>query len=417
VKLLYWLIMNLATPFVAPFFLFKARGRARLLERFGIWGKLSDNKIFWFHAASVGEVNGILSLIRSCRKRFPDHDFLLTSTSVTGLKVAEAEVTHLRLLPFDGIIWIALATKNLDIERFFFGETELWPSLLTFFNRRRIPTHMINGVISDTTFNRYLTFRKLFCASLETLSTLSMSNQTSADRILALGATEDRIVVTGNTKYDRAPSIQSQEQIERLRKSLALKSAPTLVLASIHPPEFEPWLSGALSLLDGGIDFQVIIAPRHKEKLGFFLQKLRSSNIAFKTRSSQLEGGDSDNGYCPVLLLDTLGELEQIFSLTDLAFIGGTLCAVGGHNPLEAASYSNALCFGPETFKISELVADLKLKNACSVLNSSEEIRKLVQSWLQDPLKYKQQGQRAREVWLSHQGAADRVMHQIFAGD
>jgi len=415
VKLLYSLLMNFLTPFIAPLFLLRARGRERLLERFGFW-RLNAKGILWFHAASVGEVNGILPLIKQIRVRYPDAEVLLTSTSTTGLRQAEGEVDHLRLLPFDGTIWIRRALRDVKVSRFFFGETELWPNLLTALHRQGVPIHMVNGVISDLTYRRYLFFSKLFKQPLAAVNTFSMSNRDSATRVVELGAAAGKVSLTGNTKYDRAPTIQSKSQREALRSSMALSSLPTLVLASIHPTELEPWLTGALLSLKEGAKFQVVLAPRHREKVQYFISQLRANRIEFQLRSEQLSGSiDKNSVAIKLIVLDTMGELEQTFSLASMAFIGGTLCPIGGHNPLEAASYGCAICVGKHTFKIGDLIADLKRHDAINVVDSSSDIRDLIELWQSDPVKFEAQGARAKEVSNTHVGATSRVMQQIFS--
>ena len=331
-RLVYNIITFPVSLILGPVFFFHSRGRGRLLERYGSWN-LSGKKVVWFHGASVGEVNGLLPIIKKTKTLWPETEILLTATSTTGLKRGEALVDYTRLLPFDSFPWVRRALSGVKIEVFIFGETEIWYELFEQLNRSNIPQIMVNARLSDHSISRYRLIRWLAAEAIKNVSRICAADSLTKERLIELGGLKDKIEVLGNAKYDTKPSVQDSAQREQIRSSLFSKNLPIIVLGSIRPGEEDIWFEPIKKKLEAGNQFQVIVAPRHPEKFNYFVEKLNQYGFEFERWTEITENAGPTKS--KFILLDTLGKLESIYSIASLAFIGGSYIDFGGHNPLE----------------------------------------------------------------------------------
>ncbi len=404
-------IYSILTTFVSllacPLFMLRARGRARLWERYGLWDlNDSEGEVIWFHAASLGEVNGIIPLIRLWRSRFPKQRILLTSTSVTGLRRAEGEAHILRLLPFDAPAWIFLAVSKLSISKFIFAETEIWPALLTYLKRREVPIFLVNGRISDYTLRRYSLLSFFFSRLLRKVDLLCVSDQESADRFLLLGADPAQIEICGNGKYDFEPKIRDAEEARRFAATFFSNDLPVLTLGSLRPGEEALWFKGIKQARAAGARFNLIVAPRHLEKAPYFEAELLKLSISYATRSAANVDADT-------ILLDTVGELEAIYSFSQLSFIGGSLEDFGGHNPLEAAFYGSCIVLGPYVKNIRSIVRSLEANNGCIRISDITDITNLLDELMSKPYVLSEIGANAKRTEAKIRGASERILEKI----
>ncbi len=386
-----------------PVFLLKERGRVRLWERFGLWGSIAP-EVVWFHGASVGEVQALLPLIRKWKEQFPEHKVLLTSTSATGLNCAKEDVHYRRLLPFDSYPWLWLALRGVTVHRLIFGETEVWPALLSLLANRGVPLHLVNGVMTEKTYKTYSKVRFFLSSLFSSFSSLSASDEQSLSRFRKLGVSRERSFYAGNIKYDRPRGIASKEDGEKKAKSFFHEHREVVVLGSVHPEEFELLLSGLKEYLDR---LSFIVAPRHSEKFDHFASRLQEEGVSFTRRSEGISSPHS------VVLLDTLGELESVYSFSSLAFVGGTLVPLGGHNPLEPASYGVPIIVGPHQHKIIHLIEGLKEERALCEIQTTADFKHVLQKYLESPDEFAEFGKKAHKVWKDNQGACERVVHTI----
>lgn len=392
----------------APFFLLSQRGRVRLAERFGYWN-LPEQTYLWFHGASMGEIGGVLPVIRALREAHPEAKILVTATSVTGLERAAGEAHETRLLPFDSRWYLRRALRGAQIKALIVTETELWPELIGEVSSRGAALYMINAIVSDLTISRYRAVRILLAPLLRRFNAILCGSEQSRARLLELGAASDAILVTGNSKYDVQPSVTSEDRIREL-KTQYFKSCGTrvLVLGSLRPGEENLWFPEMGRALSRDDQLSVIVAPRHKEKFEFFAQRLREFDIPFRRRS---EPAGSDNER--VVLLDTYGELESAYSFADAVFVGGSLVDAGGHNPLEPACYGAYIAMGPFSHKVGTIAAELEQAAALRRVASCEDIRILLDEMRKNPAMFKAQGESARGVWRAHRGATAKIIEHL----
>lgn len=378
-KFLYSSTMLLAPAIVTPPFLLFKRGRERLSERFGIWNiaaaeNYDSNGSFWLHGASLGEMTGIANIARELRNIFPEIPFVATGTSPTALPKAAEFASEVKLLPFDHPLYYSACIKAVSPKVFIFGETEIWPNLLNSLNQRKVPCYLVNGRISDRTFDRYLRFKSLIKDSLAELNHIFAASEIAQERFVALGAVPERISVVPNTKYDKAVSGQiSAEERIALKLSLFNQDLPSVIFSSIRPGEDQILFTAIKELQSEGTNLQYIIAPRHAEKFSFFESKLEQLGLKFQRRS-EMNGPISER----FLLLDTVGELAKLYAVADLSFVGGTLADFGGHNPLEAAAQGVAPVIGPYHSTIKDVCELLRKNDALFEAATKEQVKEIL---------------------------------------
>lgn len=407
-KLLSLPVSLLALP---PFAL-SARGRSRVWERYGQWHnsaqRLEGQALYCFHAASMGEMNGLNPVLDKFRSKLPNAKLLTTSTSVTGLSRARADYT--RLVPFDHPLWIGRALDRLDIRLFVFSETELWPALLEYLLKRNIPVALVNATISNFSIGAYLKFRNLFAPLIGQLKVVLAADELSKQRLLSLGSPAE-IQVAGNSKYDLVPSVASKHAAQALKSQYFANNLPVVILGSVHPGEELPWLSALAKNPEIKSKLNIVLAPRHSEKFEYFAQKLSELGFVYTRRSEKMQAAGSNSG--ALILLDTLGELESTYSFADLAFIGGSLENLGGHNPLEAAAYGAALSMGPYVSRIAEVDQALQKAGAIFRINNQDQTRQLLEKLINNPDILAQAGQSAQNVWREFSGASERIVSKL----
>lgn len=402
-QLIYNAVTFVMSVPVGVAFLFHSRGKVRLRERFGFWQPITV-PVIWLHGASVGEVNGLLQLIPGLRAAHPDVKILLTATSVTGLARAEGAVEYNRLMPFDAYPWIWLATRNLSVKKFIFSETEIWPALLGYLQRRNVPCFMVNATITDFTYKKYLYISWLIRPVLESLQGVAAASLHSQKRLETLGVPGSNMECTGNSKYDSTPSPIDPQDVAESKQAFLGTLKPVIVLGSIRPGEEGYWFP----VLHAHSDSIVwIIAPRHAEKFDYFAAALQSLQVPFTRWSSLPAGTVADTS---VVLLDTMGFLGRVYAIANLAFIGGTLIpGIGGHNPLEAAGYGTPVTLGPYYRNVSAIVDEMRDCDGCFCVSSVHDIQGLVDQILSKDPTVAAVGKRGAVIAERNRGATDRI--------
>lgn len=413
---LYGAAISAALPLVAVGLLASARGRRRLGERFGEWGDVGS-VAWWLHGASVGEVQGLLPFIEQIRADHSGARLLLTATSPTGLERGASRVDLTRLLPIDAPLLVKRAVARVNYDRVVISETELWPTLLLELLRSGKPIHIINGRISDYTFSWYRRLSCVFLPLLQRCSSISVPDSEQYHRFLSLGVAASQLHITGHTKYDTAPRYGSERDSESARKDLRQRffpgianDAPILVLGSIREGEEQVWFQALKRIWEAESNLHVILAPRHAERFGFFWEQLQGLGQRVARWSA---GVDEQQKGHNVLLLDTMGLLEQAYAASDLAFIGATLVDIGGHNPLEPAMYSVPVVVGPYISVIREPVSRMRERGGIVEVLNSSDLYNLLCQLKSNRASLRQIGQAGFSVYSEYRGAAARVLAVI----
>ena len=411
--LLYSLALFLAIVISAPWWLFRmattGKYREGLSERLGIIPKrISSNTgapVIWVHAVSVGEILAAARLIDGLAARTPGWRIMISTTTRTGQKIARERFGADRVFyfPFDFAFAVRAWLRALHPRMLVLLETEFWPRLLIECRRSKIPVAVVNARISDRSWPRYMRLRFIWSKLLNSLSLVLAQSPLDAERLTAIGAANVR--VGGNLKFGI-----------RIAKPAAITEA----LREHIPPGTKVVVCG--STLDGEEEFLldalprdivIILAPRHPERFSVVEKLLAQHNVSYALRSkwmaspTPLAGGS-------VFLLDSIGELASVYSLANVAFIGGGIFTSGGHNPLEPAQFSVPIVMGPHFENFRAIVDVLLAANAICVVKPAQ-IGPSIQRLLSDMASARQMGQRARHVLDSHAGATELAIEALLA--
>ncbi|MCC6220876.1 MAG: 3-deoxy-D-manno-octulosonic acid transferase [Deltaproteobacteria bacterium] len=416
VKCFYYLLAWLGLPLIVLLTCSKPRWRASLKKRLG-WGvdfkELvgKEKRVVWFHAASVGEVAGIAPVItRLMESKDAKTRIVISTASITG----QEEVIRRKLpcetfiLPLDHPLVVKRFVKNINPTLVVIAETEIWPALFFELAKKRIPIVLVNGRISDYSFPWYLKFRWFFRVVLAEFSALMVQSGLDYQRFLALGVDKSKIAITGSTKYDKGEVVDEKKLVE-FRRDIGLKGEELCFVAgSVRPGEDEIVIQAYKSLLKCFPALHMIIAPRHPEQFERVAQVLEKDAIKFRRRSLGSQSKEAQ-----VVLLDSLGELALAYALADVAFVGGTLVDIGGHNPLEPAAHSCPVVVGPYASNVADVVQQMKARNGIVEVRNLEELEEKLHELLADSETRQQIGTAGYEVWKSNLGATERVAKRV----
>lgn len=431
---LYNILLIAASPVILLILLSKKRCRRGLTERLGLSGlsRLSgreQNKpdkpdepkkpVIWVHAVSLGEVVAVAPLLHALRKRYPHDRIIVSTVTETGREAVEqrlAGVAEHCYAPLDFPWAVSRFVERLAPRAFLFVETELWPNLLRALHRRGIPAVLVNGRLSTDSFRGYRWMKPFMEQVLGTVTLCLMQSERDAERITALGAQPARVVRTGNIKFDQPlPDPESVTQGVS-RGVLGLKDNEELIVAgSTHPVEEEQLLACYETLQREFPSLVLLLAPRHIERTAQVEAAIKTRGLAVERRSAM---GDDGRGATTherprVILLDTRGELAQVYRHAVLAFVGGTLVPVGGHNLLEPALWGKPVFFGPHTDHCAEIAALLTGVGGGLQAPDEHALTAGMAARLRDRAALQRMGEAARSVVLDNRGAVQRSLDLI----
>jgi 3-deoxy-D-manno-octulosonic-acid transferase len=423
--LLYNSLLLLASPIVLAVLLAKQRCRRGLPQRLGLSAEPTfppsahrSAGVIWIHAVSLGEVVAVVPLVRDLRRRYPDARLIVSTVTETGREAVEQRLEGLaehRYAPLD-FPWVV----NQVIDRlrpilYIFVETELWPNLLRGLRRRNIPSVLVNGRLSTRSFTRQRlpVIRGFYRELLNMISCCLMQSQRDAERIIELGADPSRVRCTGNIKFDQPLPHAPSNGSDLSRAQLGLTGEEQLwVAGSTHAGEEEALVSSYRSLQAEFPYLLLVLAPRHIERAQQVEDMVRSQGLATSRRSRGKAGQLSGKGP-RVLILDTRGELALLYRDALVAFVGGTLAPVGGHNLLEPAVWGRPVLFGPHTDHCAEVAALLSHARGGHMVQDEQDLTRVLRALLRDREALQRMGQAARQVVADNQGALQRTADVI----
>jgi 3-deoxy-D-manno-octulosonic-acid transferase len=385
-----------------------------LSERFGgvafSHGKLQG--CLWFHAASVGEVQGLQPIVAALHDRFPSRPVVLSTFTPAGKALARKVVpqaVRVFLLPLDLPWTVRKIVRYLRPSALIVQETELWPNLFRELGRLQVPVVLVNGRISPRSFRRYARVRPFMRHVLANVSLIVAQSDSSAQRFQRLGVPMHKVRVMGNTNIDRALN-QAEQPAPPHPMAPLLADRQVLVAGSTHEGEEAIILSAYQHLRVQHPDLCLVLAPRHLERVETVARHVQACHLSAIRRSRY---PSESNARPDVVVLDTLGELVAFYKLCTVAFVGGSLAPVGGHNILEPVMFAKPLLFGPHMHHFPEL-ADL-LRNADGAIQVCDETGLYTQiaHLLANPTEAAAMGQRALRALGSNRGALQRTCEAL----
>jgi 3-deoxy-D-manno-octulosonic-acid transferase len=411
VRILYSLLTYLLQIPVATYWLFRALSNSSYRhgtgQRFGFGYPKLDSCI-WIHAVSVGEVQAAAPLIRELAKRYPEHQILVTSVTPTGAARVEdlfGDTVARCYIPFEMPLAVNRFFASLNPEIALIMETEIWPNLYRGCGVRNIPLVLVSARISPKSLSGYRKALPLFRETLSHGIIIAAQSEADADRFRSLGASSVRTWVIGNIKFD----IELPETLiadgQRLRREL-FGDRPVWVAASTHEDEEQQMLAAHALLQERFPDLLLVLVPRHPERFREVGKLVEQQEFQCVHRTA----GEATNEGTDVFLVDTMGELPLFYAASDVAFVGGSLVPVGGHNLLEPAALGLPVISGPHVFNAQE-IADMFIERGASrVVHDFNELAASVGDLISDPDAATRIGEKGREIVLKNRGSLSKLL-------
>jgi 3-deoxy-D-manno-octulosonic-acid transferase len=416
---LWTALLLIGLPFLPVLYLFGKRCSMGLSERLGFYGReirssVKNSRPLWIHAASVGEIVSACGLVEHIKKRFPSRKIIVSAFTYTGYLTARRILSDSSVIffPLDHPWIVKRALFIFDPSVMVFLETEIWPNMLRSAHRRGTPTVLLIGRFSTRSFKKYSSLSWFFRSVLENFSSMGMQTQEDVDRAKKLGADPQKVVFTGNLK--RMGLAKRSDYNAKAADSFDLKRKVTghlLVAGSSHRGEEEILLNAFRSLKQRFPDFRMVLAPRHPQRFAEVERLLEASGLEFE-KKSEINGRATPSQ--DVLFLDTLGDLEELYAVGDVAFVGGSLIDAGGHNLLEPARVRRPILFGPYMANFAGLAQEMKEKGGAIEVRDEADLVREITDLLNDANKRLDMGERAYQVAVDERRVSERTAELLY---
>ncbi len=426
-RIIYNLLFELSFLLSVPHYFLKMVRRGNWRKDFGqrfarysqdFRKQVEGREIIWFHAVSVGEVGLCLRLLEQLKDDLKDFTVVASTTTSTGmgeLRKRTPEGTLCMYYPIDRWTHVRRALSLLSPRAVILVEAEIWPNILWSLRDRNIPTFLVNARLSDRSRKGYARFGFLFRPLFQAFHGIGAQNEADRDRLVSLGCGPDRVQVTGSMKFDSA-TLDGPRSVDAARL-LAQAGFPEgsrfLVAGSTHDGE-EILLARMVRRLRGDFpELRLVVVPRHFERGNDIQSQLEREGIRSVQRS-RLKGQGAVSVEDPeCFLVDSTGELKWFYEKADLVFVGKSLTAKGGQNPIEPGAFSKPMMFGPNMQNFRDIVADFLANDAAIRVEDEAELEHTIRMLLKDPERCAGLGEKARGVVTRNQGATDRTCIMI----
>ena len=430
----YSVLIVLFFVVMSPYLLYQAvRYRkyvASLPQRLGILPvsfNLDADDSIWIHAVSVGEVLTARALLPQLRERYPKLRIFLSTTTMTGQQIARNNlqfVDEVFFFPFDFGFIVKRTLRLVKPKLFIMMETEIWPNLLRACNAAGVKTMLVNGRISSRSYPRYRMARWFFRPVLAHVDRFCMQSDESARRIIEIGADPARVSVTGSLKFDSleipgtpgaGPADRGQNRV--LRYFRISPDRPVVIAASTLKGEEEPIFEAFQRIRATRTNALLIIAPRKPERFDEVERIARRGGWNVARRTELRVDAEPRND---VVVLDSIGELAQLFQVATVVFVGGSLVDSGGHNILEPAVFGKPILFGPHMQNFAEIAAAFIDNGAALQVKNGRELEGALLALLGDPVRRASLGAAARALVEANRGARAKslsVIAQLLPGE
>ena len=424
--LLYSITTLIAAVALAPFFLYQALRHNKYLGSLGqrlgylpVSFNLDADESIWIHAVSVGEVLSARPVISELRSRYPRLRLFLSTTTLTGQQLARRSVTDVDgvfYLPFDWTFTVRRTLKLVKPKLFIMVETEIWPNLLRECRRTGVKTMMVNGRLSPRSFTRYRMVRPLFRRVLADVDRFCVQGEETSRRLIALGADPARITITGSLKFDSLdPAANPGRGRERVLRFFRITPGrPVFVAGSTMKGEEEAVIRvfNRLRVSAATPGPLLVLAARHPERFAEVERLCRQEGLA-SVRRTELRVDAEPRA--DAVILDTIGELAQLYQIATVVFVGGSLVPAGGHNILEPAIHGKPILFGPHMENFSEITHTFVSNDAAIQVRNERELEEAVVMLVSDPVRRAKLGAAARALIDANRGAKDKTLAVVDA--
>ncbi len=416
-RYLYTLIYFIAIPAILTRLLWKSRRnphyRKRWNERFGYFKRLpKDQSSIWVHAVSVGETIAAIPLIRELKKQYPDHAIIVTTTTPTGSvqvkKELKDEVYHV-YTPYDIPIFVNRFLRRCNAKLCIIMETELWPNMLRCCRARNIPLVLANARLSKRSKRNYQLISNITKSMLDNYNLVAAQGLLDGERFIELGLDPKRLMISGNIKFDMDLPNSLVEQGRALRQAWGSSHRPTFIAASTHEGEEAILIDAYQRFRKEVPNALLIIVPRHPERFDKVADLIAENNLQFVRKSTN----DTPQTNTNIILGDTMGELRMIYAACDIAFVGGSLVPIGGHNLIEPAALGLPILTGPYLDNFTEISKLLKDAGAAQITPDAKAISDALVALFSAKELREKMGARAKDVINSNKGAVQKHIEWI----
>src|SRR5438445_2281140 len=429
IRFIYNLFWPVGLLFFLPGYLAKMVRRGGYREKFGqrlgiydreLRARLYKQRSTWLHAVSVGEVNVALKFTNALRALDPDLRCVLTTTTTTGFAFARKNAPRCLEVMYTPLDYWPIMRRAFSVirpARIVLVEAEVWPNLAAKAHARRIPLALVNARLSPHSERRYRQFRFFIAPTFRLLDLVCVPEKEDADRWAALGVSRDRIHVTGSVKYDPA-GLDQVAEIQETAQPAPLNhldpERPVLFGGSTHRGEEEILATVFLRLRQQFPSLRLFIAPRHVERLREIRARLDALGLRVALASKARMDGEPNKADC--VLLDTTGELQRWYDIATVVFVGKSLTAHGGQNPVEPILAGKPVVFGPHMENFGMLAKTLVSRKAAIQVRDADSLERAIVELLQDTEARQRLVQNALEVLSTHKGATERaaaLVHEV----
>jgi 3-deoxy-D-manno-octulosonic-acid transferase len=426
-RTLYNILFTIFFVLSSPYYFRRMRRRGNwrpgFRERFARYDAnlkqaLTNHHVIWLHAVSVGEVNLCTQLIRALELRLPNFKFVVSTTTTTGMAELRRRLpTHISKIyyPVDRRKYVGRALAVINPEAIVLVEAEIWPNFLWRARDLKIPVFLANARLSDRSFRGYKRFGFLFRPLFASFAGVGCHNQEDAARLRAVGCRAEAVRVVGNLKFDAAKLDERRTlDVPALFRQLGVPAdAPVLVGGSTHDGEEAILAEIAHRLRTRFPKLFLVLVPRHFERSNEVGRQLRERGVKFAYRNLIGANTQLAEGEVECLLVNTTGELRLFYEHATAVFIGKSLTAIGGQNPIEPAALGKAMVFGPNMQNFAGITRNFVSEGGAVQVGDSEGLEKAIAGLLADESRRVEMGRNAQRVVRENLGAIDRTVEMI----
>jgi 3-deoxy-D-manno-octulosonic-acid transferase len=411
-----------AFPVILPLVLSSKKRRKTVLQRLGFnefyhqalksSNSVPDHQPVWIHALSVGETLASVELVKTLRKSMPHRRIYFSVSTATGFDEAQKHLADqtdvIFFYPYDLLFVVRKILRQVSPSLFILVESDIWPTFLLELKKMSIPAILVNARLSSSSFAGYKKLSWIMKPVLNSFSRICAQSVEQGNRFVQIGVKPDKICITGNIKFDKKTDHVSLQNVVSIRKSLAISETQKIFLAgSTHPGEESILLESFVRLKSTFSDLLLIIVPRNPDRADEICRLASISGLVAKKMSRE------KSDFPDVVVVDSMGILSKLYAIADVAFVGGSLAAFGGHNPLEPAAFEKPIMFGPDMSDFPEISQMLLDAGGAIVVEHSEHIYQSVSGLLNDPLKAREIGKKGFNVFQANQGSVEKTIAVI----
>jgi 3-deoxy-D-manno-octulosonic-acid transferase len=426
-RILYNILFIVFFVLSAPYYFWRMQRRgnwqAGFGQRLGRYGSkfkqaITNRHTLWMHAVSVGEVNVCTQLIRALEPRLPNLKIVVSTTTTTGMGELQRKLpNHISRIyyPIDCRACVSHALSTIGPEAIVLVEAEIWPNFLWSARDRGIPVFLVNARLSDRSYPRYRRFGFIFRQLFASFTGVGAQNEADAEKLRALGCRPEAIHVVGSLKYDAA-KLDERRLIDvpgMLRQLGVPPDARVLVGGSTHAGEEALLAEQFLRLRERFPDLFLVLVPRHFERSREVGRELEARGVRFLYRNELTNSTQYQPHQIQCLLVNTTGELKHFYEHATVIFIGKSLTAQGGQNPIEPGALGKAMVFGPNMQNFEQVAASFLAQAGAVQVRNAAELEETVGELLANPSRREELGRNALRVVRANLGAMDRTVEMI----